>query len=521
MTHADLAKISRHGPSATTLFAGVLACALVLVFALRPLGFVHHDTSEIVMWANTGLSAGFWKHPPFLPWLVYLWSLIAPTDSLGLALLTAINMTVCAFAVWQLARLAGRDDLERANHGLVALLLLAAVPYATFMAIKLNHNAILISLWPLTVLAFLRALERPTVIRGIAFGIVAAAAVLAKYYSFLLLAGCLAASIANRERAIRYYRGPAPYVTIVVFVAAMLPHVMWLFSQPASPLGYAFSGGVAAAAAPAVGDYLRRGPLAALLFLVGSPLVVTPMVLVALFLAKFGRGGKPGAPHPFEWEIVVLTAVPWLLTAVVAAIWNLRAPIPWAMPVFVSLPAIVAARVGAVRHQVLRRWTMSIAIAMPLIAIAGQIGVRQAIIHGTDGVSDPRSEIASIVTGAWREATGKPLALIGGDPRLVSGTAVFSPDHPQGWPMFSQRQAPWIDSARARSEGFAALCRAADPICIATTEKVALGQQLVRCPLRRRLAYLGATGPPFEAVLFLVLPSEGAAVPAPVCPARD
>ena len=260
-----------------TFFVAVFVAALILVLGLRPWGFVHHDTSELVMWANSGLVAGFWKHPPFLPWLVRVWSWVMPTGAFGLAMLTAVNITACAFAVWRLAQLSGAPDEVRTNNGIVAVLLLAAIPYATFMAIKLNHNAILISLWPLTILAFLRALERPNILRGAIFGLAAAAAVLAKYYSLLLLAGCLAASVAQLERAARFYRGPAPYVAVIVFAAAMLPHILWMLNQPASPLGYAFNGGAAATATPAVGDLLRRGPLAALLFLGEAPLVILPM----------------------------------------------------------------------------------------------------------------------------------------------------------------------------------------------------------------------------------------------------
>ena len=170
------------------------------------------------MWAHSGWTAGFWKHPPLLPWITEAWTMFVPMSLASLSLLTAVNMTVCAWAVWRIAAMS--RHAEDARIGILAILLLICVPFASVMAVKLNHNAILISIWPLTALAFLRALDQPTALRGLIFGIAAAAAVLAKYYSGLLLLGCVAASFADPLRAARFYRGPAPYVAVAVFAVA-------------------------------------------------------------------------------------------------------------------------------------------------------------------------------------------------------------------------------------------------------------------------------------------------------------
>jgi Dolichyl-phosphate-mannose-protein mannosyltransferase len=516
MTNAAIATRSAPiAPTTAVLFGAVFIGALVLVLGLRPWGFVHHDTSEVVMWGHSGWAAGFWKHPPLLPWLTRGWSYLLPMGPASLAVLTALNITLCAGAVWQLAAMAGDDSPNNVrDRGMLAILLLATIPYATFMAIKLNHNAILISLWPLTTLAFLRALDRPTALRGALFGVAAAAAVLAKYYSLLLLAGCLAASLATPARALRFYRAPAPYVTIAAFVAAMASHALWVLGHPSSPLGYAFSGGIN----PVTTDL--RGPIAALSFAIQSPLVLLPMAIAAGLLWRFGRASDaPAQAHRFEREIVVLALVPYLLTAIVVAAFNLRGPVAWAMPVFLCLPAVAAARIGILRHGLLPRLGASAAVILAIVAGAGQIGVRQAVSRGVDGISDPRRDIAETATQLWHKATGGPLALVGGDPRLTSGTVVFSPDRPQGWPSFNLQQAPWVTPDAVAKSGFAGLCRQSDGNCIAAAEQAARGQAILRCPLERRVSHLGASGPAFRAVLILALPATS--LPAGLqCPAE-
>jgi hypothetical protein len=492
-------------PNTAVLFGAVFAGALAMIFGLRPWGFVHHDTSEVVMWGHGGWAAGFWKHPPFLPWLTRAWSYFLPMGPASLAVLTALNMTACAWAVWRIAAMTNRGDRDNVlGAGLLAVLLLATIPYATFMAIKLNHNTMLVSLWPLTTLAFLRALDRPSILRGAVFGLAAAVAVLTKYYSLLLLAGCLAASLATPVRASRFYRAPAPYVAIAAFAAAMAPHIIWVLGHAFSPLGYAFSGGIN----PAPTDL--RGPIAALSFLIQSPLVMLPVVLAAGLLWRFCRvDSGAGVSHRFEREIMTLAVVPYLLTAVVVAAFNLRGPVAWAMPVFLCLPALAAARIGTLRDGVLHRLCLAAAAVLAVVAFAGQIGVRHAIARGSDGVSDPRRAIAETVTQMWRDATGAPLKVVGGDPRLTSGVVVFSPDRPQGWPSFNLQQAPWVDGQAVANSGFVALCRAADVNCIAAAEQLGLGRANLRCTLARRVSYLGATGPAFTAVVLLVPPVTG------------
>ena len=497
------------------LFAAVFLGAAALTLGLRVPTFVHHDTSEAVMWGHSGWAAGFWKHPPLLPAIIRAWSYILPLGPLSLSLLTALNMTVCAWAVWMIARMppakvaaAGAADVQQA--GTVAIILLACLPFTSVMAIKLNHNSVLIALWPLTVLAFLRAVDRPTMLRGALFGLAAAAAVLAKYYSLLLLAGCLAASFAVPIRAWKFYRGPAPYVAVATFALAMTPHLVWMLERAASPLAYAFNAGAANPAAA------TRGPAMALTFALQTPFLVLSMALMAWLPWRLRPAKSENVTrHRHERALITLTLVPFVLTIILVFAFNLRGAVAWAMPVFVCLPAVVAARIGQLPDRVFQLAPRIALIAIAAAVIAGQIGVRLAVARGADGISEPRREIAEAVTGFWHATQTGPLQIVAGDNRLTSAAVIFSPDHPQGWPSFSATQAPWIDPTVAAKSGFIALCRPADAACIDLATQASNGRA-IRCMLKRRVEHLAAAGPWFEVAIFLVPAAASAAKPA--CP---
>jgi hypothetical protein len=79
------------------------------------------------MWSRLGWSVALPKHPPLLPWLFRAYGLAVPLDWATLALLTAANITVGAWAVWRIATL--MLSQERAA---VALMLYLLAPFGTF-----------------------------------------------------------------------------------------------------------------------------------------------------------------------------------------------------------------------------------------------------------------------------------------------------------------------------------------------------------------------------------------------------
>jgi Dolichyl-phosphate-mannose-protein mannosyltransferase len=475
-------------------FAWLAVAGCLVTLALRPLDFVHHDTTEAVMWSQTPWSMGFWKHPPLLPWLMKLWFTVLPIDPISIAALTGLNLALGAIAVWRIARIA----LDK-RSAFLALALLGVLPYM-FMGIKLNHNSILISLWPLTILALLLALERPTWVRGIIFGIACAASMLAKYYSGLLLVGCLLASLISPSRR-RFFSSPAPYVAVATFIALMAPHAIWILNHKAQPLGYAF--GVD-----------RNGRAFALNFAWMTPLLCLPPVLIGLWMGwlhkRLARLDAVVPRRRLEPELVTVIAVPYLLTIALTLMFGLRGATAWAMPVFLCLPILIAARLPPPSEQVVSNSRHFFFLALFGICLLAPLAARHAVSSGREGASDPRKQIAEAVTRVWRRNIGTPLPIIGGEGRLISATTLFSSDHPLGWTGFSGVMAPWIEPEAIEANGFAAVCIFSDNGCRQAVAQ-ATGGRGFTCHLKHRVEYLGAAGPWVESHITVVPPRNHAA----------
>src|SRR5262249_45039494 len=98
-------------------------------------------------------------------------------------------------------------------------------------------NFIQLSLWPWTVYFFVLSITKQRSKDAFLFGALAAAGLLSKYYSALLLISCFLASFAHPDWR-RYYRSPAPYMSVAVCALLFAPHVWWLVKNDFAPFKY-------------------------------------------------------------------------------------------------------------------------------------------------------------------------------------------------------------------------------------------------------------------------------------------
>jgi len=193
---------------------------------------IHFDMGEMVAWSRE-IVLGTPKHPPLPAWVVGAWFRIFPLEPWAYDLLAMVRAAVALWVAWTVSA-DYLDDRKRA----VGLALLTLVPFFNFHALKFNANTAMMPWWALTAWFFLRSFET----RGLGFaalaGIAAAGAMLAKYWSVVLLAALAIAALADPRRR-RYFGSAAPYVTVAAGAAALSPHAAWLYVHDFAPFGYA------------------------------------------------------------------------------------------------------------------------------------------------------------------------------------------------------------------------------------------------------------------------------------------
>src|SRR5258708_31702287 len=108
------------------------------------------------------------------------------------------------------------------------------VPFYNFHALKFNAYTVMTPLWALTTWWFLRSYETRKPTYAVLAGLAAAAAMLGKYWSIMLLLGLGIAALADPRRRV-YLRSCAPWLTIVAGLAGVAPHLVWLYANGSKP----------------------------------------------------------------------------------------------------------------------------------------------------------------------------------------------------------------------------------------------------------------------------------------------
>jgi 4-amino-4-deoxy-L-arabinose transferase-like glycosyltransferase len=428
------------------LFGGYVAAWSIYAAIAKSSQDIHPDMGEIVAWSREA-GIGTPKHPPLAAWLVRAWFSVFPREDWAYYLLAMIMPTVALWITWRIAaRYLPRDKR------IVSIALLTLVPFYNFHALKFNVNAVLTPLWAATTWWFLRSFETRRAGWAALAGFGAAAAMLGKYWSVVLLAGLGLAALTDPRRG-AYFSSPAPYLTLAVGTILLTPHVDWMVANHFVSFAYAIEMHPATPSMAAVSA----------LGFVGSGLgyVAVPLALSSI-AARPGVTAIRDTLWPLEPErriLVVAFAAPFLVAALVAIALRVEIASIWTIStmtlfpvVLLSSPLVVIPRPAAVRLTAL-------AVVFPLVMIAVS-PVVALVIHraGVANYEDDYQLVAQAVERAWTAQTNKPLRIVGSFSSLANGTAFYFADQPSIFDIGSPAQTPWVDDGRIRREGMAMVC---------------------------------------------------------------
>ena len=458
---------------------------------------VHFDMGEAVVWSREP-ALGYSKHPPLSAWVVKAWFTIFPLADWAYYLLA---MSLAGLALWVAWVLSARWlDGEKRVAGLA---LLTLVPFFNFHALKFNANTVLIPLWAATTLFFLRSYEEREPVAAALAGVAAAAAMLGKYWSIVLLAGLTIAALAD-ERRRGYFRSPAPWITIAAGAIVLGPHVLWLLSRGSSPLDYALDKHPA--------QNLLDAGIGSLKFLAGgAAYVAAPLVLLAAATRPDAAAIRdtlwPPTAHrriaalAFWAPLLVAILVGLAARVLITSLWIMSAVTLLAV-VLLSSPRI-ALRRGAL--PVL----LGVAIALPVLSTLAAPGIAY-VIH-RNGLSHHAAHyrlVAEAVDRAWRARTPHPMRLLGSDTNLGNGVAFYLADRPSTLDVVDPRHTPWADEARIAREGIALVCAVEDADCMRGIDVLASARSgAARIEVDLARSYLGAAGKP-ERYAIITLPPQ-------------
>jgi 4-amino-4-deoxy-L-arabinose transferase-like glycosyltransferase len=325
---------------------------------------------------------------------------------------------------------------------------------------------------------------------------------LGKYYSIFLIVGIAAAALAHPRRA-AYFRSPSPWISALVGLAVLAPHMAWLATTGFLPFHYA----LAVHAGGSFGAVLARtGAYAA-----GAIGYVTLVLVVAFVALRPDRGTVKEALWPSDPDrrmLAVLLWVPLISPMPVAIATGLALTSLWTMQAWFLLPILLLAPAAATLRRPAAIAIAALVAALTMVALLASPAI--AWLRHVEGTKEARSYyrlLALEATARWQAAAGRPLSIVVGDPDLAAAATFYAPGHPDALPGSDLRTAPWITPTRLAGEGWVALCKAEDAGCLDSAHRLA-GERadILRAEIRLVPRFLGVNGPPRRFTLLLVPP---------------
>lgn len=457
---------------------------------------IHHDMAEAYAWGSE-FQLGYYKHPPFWAWIAGLWFSVFPRDGWAFYLLSMTNAAGGLWAVWLIA---GRY-LESPTQRLVAVLLLELTPFYHFLGFKYNANTIFLSLWPWATYLFLRVAEDRRLRAAIGLGLVAGFGLLSKYYFAVLLAAFGLAALAHPRRR-EILRSPAPWLAIATMLIVVAPHGWWLVKNDFAPLAY--MSGTAQHA---------RGYIAWKVIQFGLGCVLFHVAVIA-FLGVLSDGSWRQLRRFTSWRdaaperrtLLIVALAPPVLTMLAALVTNIKIDTNFAIGIFPTIPLLLMTSPGfrlAPGAATALQKAVAVLFALALVA-SPAVGYARFAMRA-EKADEPRKEAVREAETLFRDAFGADLHIVAGSWPYADEAPFYARGTVAQWIDFSTAKAPWIDEARLRREGAAAVCLAADGNCLAQAREHLAGP-LVERSFTASKRYLGREGRRFDFVLIMQPP---------------
>jgi 4-amino-4-deoxy-L-arabinose transferase-like glycosyltransferase len=427
------------------------------------------DLAEMIVWAHEP-ALGYPKHPPFLAYVIRAWFTIFPQADWAFMLLAAVTLSAGLYLAFEVCGL-WLDGEKRA----AVPFLLGVIPFYNFLGLKFDQNSALIPLWALAILGLLRSLETRRTSWAVVTALAASAAILTKYWTGFLLAAMLLTCLCDRRRDV-YFRSKAPWLTALIFIAAVLPHAIWLVREKFPPLHWID----ARRTADSGFDFYRS--LSEYSF--GTIGYVAPaVVLVALLIHPSGKAVRDSwfVTEPARRPATLLFWIPLLLPIVVAAARQINLLSVWNEPSFSLLPVMMLASPLVIVSRLAATRIAFCAAAYTVIALAASPIVAWVLLErGVENSAAYSKLVAAAIERQWRETSTAPLGLVGGQFALSNSAAFYLADKPSSYADFSGYLSPWVTAQRIDRDGIAIVCAAEDDGCLGKLNEFTVGNAAAR-----------------------------------------
>lgn len=439
------------------------ALAQAMVWVLVPAIFYSGPPGDLpaVLAVGREFQTGSYLGPPLAFWAAQIAFLVAGSSVVGVYVLAQICVVVTYWAVFTLGR-----AIVGSRQAALAVMLMVGVTAFTLPTPDFGPSVLAMPLWALILLHFWRLVGEGRRVYWYAIGIEAGLLMLTTYAGALLLGLLVAFVLVNRDarkRARAVIVSMEALVALLCVVAILAPHIAWLNTN-SSILRTTFT----------VRDISEH--LIAPLRLLGS-VIVAHVGLVILVLVASGwpdvkRDAAPaimrGKLDPLARTFVYVFAVaPAGAVIMLALVSGQRDPLGGIAPLLVLSGLAIVVFAGdaiALHRQLSLNLVWGALLLFPAVMAATASAVLPWTLATDLKVALPANDMGNYFADTFQRRTGKPLAILAGDPRTASVIALAAPSGPSVYFDAAPERSPWVNAEDIKRDGAVVVWPATDTI---------------------------------------------------------
>jgi hypothetical protein len=436
--------------SRPTLVFWLATLPQAFLWLLVPLVFYSAPPGELPLVLAVGhefpLNGNF--GPPFAYWVAEIAFRVA--GRFGVYLLAQACVVVTYWCVFTLG-----SAIVGPVHAALTVLLMVGIYLFTVPTPDFGPPIFAMALWAVALMHYWRAVVEKQQRSWYFFG-AAAAFILLSTDAALILLGLLALFTVSSARGRATLGGFEPWIVSVVLVVVLFVHLLWLEGA---------ADGLTPMLARLRGAGMGEGNTVAWLRLLGAlALAHAGLAILVMLGSGWPRSYSPPAPALKRAQVDASAVTfmkffalpPAVVATVIAVLIGQRLPVGGAAPLVVlSALAIIVAAGDSIElyHQRVLGYAWAGLLIMPAVLVPAII-VLLPWTAGTElKVTQPAAAMARFFAESFERRTGRPLAIVGGDPRTAALVALAAPSRPSVYFDSDPASSPWITAADIQDKG--------------------------------------------------------------------
>lgn len=401
------------------------------------------DALETSIWGHL-LLWGYDRNPWVMGWAGQLGQIISGSSGWGFYFFSQLCVLTAFISIWRLGK-----KILPSVYPIIAALMLEGIQYYSLAAVDFNDNVLLLGLWPLLALFFYNAVTTQKIIFWVGVGIISALAMMVKYNTVLFLLPMLLFVICNTE-ARKNLKHLGIYLSTLLFLAIITPHIIWLFNNDFITVRYAIMRTDATHQTFNLWQHFQSSlhfTLVQLLNFVGA------CILLLAFSTRESVSHETYAVTPFNKQFLwFIAAGPFLLTIGLSTLsgWYLHSL--WGIP-YLSLWGLLLFCYWqpTVTQQGITRFIIVTLLIFSGFLLAFTINIFTA--GESSSANFPAQNISRSIHNIWYQRYHKPLKYLAGDRYINGYVAYYSKDKPAIYVEWNKIKSPWIDEKDVRTYG--------------------------------------------------------------------